>query len=402
MDPEGRSLLKPLFFLGVFVAFLVALGACATTDPVLLAVVDTRPTPTPTPTVTPTPTPTPTVTPTPTPTATAVPTTTPTPTPTARPTRAPRPTATTVPTPTQGPTPIPVDGVDVPPVFITGTGVPVKVLGAAADGRLVVTTPCGHQATLDPGAGTKVFGVQVVIDPGHGGSFYDTGTVYNQNGLYEIERDLNMEVANALAADLRGRGYSVLLTRTWNYGAVLTTRAELADAANASLMISIHHNSPAGRTAASNDAALGLQNWESGAAPEVFVQTLSPNATDSRRLGKLLADQLITDLSTQDINWHSTWGPGAMTVMERDGEESYGMMNRPLTPTALVELGSFSSVAEVAFFQTAGYKTLVASSMGAAVDQFMNGASSSSPLHSRIFQASLAPTTPGCPDPPLE
>ncbi len=347
----------------IAVASVLMITACSPASTELLSLEDSPPTPTPVP-------PTPTALPTPTPTPTATPTPTPTPTP--------------------------------PVAYITSTGVPVVITAQTAEGGYRVTTPCGREATITGVGGTPLHQVQVVIDPGHGDRRFEGGAEYNRNGLYLLESDLNLAVAKAIATELRERDVSVLLTRTADYASILKSRAELADAVGASLMVSIHHNSPADRTAATNDAYVGMPEWESGAAPEVFVQKLSPNAGESQRLGKLLADSLTATLSTVDVNWHSAWGPGAMTVMETDGEEAYGILNRPLTPTALVEVGSFSSVAEVTYFESAAYPPLVATAVADAVQRFLAGESSSSPLYSIVRRpAGYAPVT-GCPDPVLE
>jgi N-acetylmuramoyl-L-alanine amidase len=135
-------------------------------------------------------------------------------------------------------------------------------------GQYLVETPCGREATIDPTGGTPIHGIEVVIDPGHGG-WADTGTV--QNGI--VERDLNLEVAKTLKAELRSRGISAVLTRTANYGAALAQRARIADSANATLMVSIHHNSSLATPAAS-----------SSPGSEVYVQTNG----ESQRLGKPL------------------------------------------------------------------------------------------------------------------
>jgi len=78
------------------------------------------------------------------------------------------------------------------------------------------------------------------------------------------------------------------------------------------------------------------------------------------------------------------------------------MLNRPLTPTALVEFGSFTSVEEIRFFQTPQYPALVAPAVADAIEQYLAGATSASRLYSIVrAPAGLAPVR-GCPDPDLE
>lgn len=268
-------------------------------------------------------------------------------------------------------------------MFFTSTNVPVVVKGEAADGRYVVTTPCGREATIDTAGGTKVFGVQVVIDPGHGGSV-DTGAV--QNGI--IERDLNLKISGALQTDLWNRGISVMLTRTKNYGEVLAQRAALADAVGAKLMVSIHHNSSGARPPSS-----------SSPGSEVFVQA-NP---ESQRLGKLLYDKVTTALAANySLSWYRSVDAGVLRVTEPGGDESYGMIKRPKTPTALVELGWISNPAEATVYKQDQYVAVAVDALGDAIEAFLGGGSSGTGLKSRTFTAGLAPGTSQCTDPALE
>jgi N-acetylmuramoyl-L-alanine amidase len=77
----------------------------------------------------------------------------------------------------------------------------------------------------------------VVIDPGHGGA--DPG-VAGAGGL--LEKDVNLEVALALARDLRRRGFEVVLTREDDHHLNLAERAEIANASGGDLFISLHCN----------------------------------------------------------------------------------------------------------------------------------------------------------------
>lgn len=80
-------------------------------------------------------------------------------------------------------------------------------------------------------------GQVVVVDPGHGGT--DTGLV-GVNGL--IEKDFTLAVGLRLAHMLRAEGCRVLLTRKDDTLRTLYDRAEIADAAQAQYVISLHLN----------------------------------------------------------------------------------------------------------------------------------------------------------------
>jgi len=284
--------------------------------------------------------------------------------------------------PTAGPTATATPVPAVPPALVTNTGVPVTVIALEGDGRYFVATPCGRTATI--AGGTPLYGATVVIDPGHGGAA-DTGAV--QNGI--IERDLNLTVADALANVLRGRGISVVLTRTADYGAILSTRAALADALGATLMVSIHHNSAPSKPPTSDQPGT-----------EVFVQATAA----SERLGGLLYQRVATALgSTYPITWYRSADAGVLRVTQPDGLETYGMIRNPTTTTALVEMGWLSDPVEVAdVFKSTTYRSVAARALADAIGEFLAGSPSEVTVGRRTFTARPANGTDHCSDPPLE
>jgi N-acetylmuramoyl-L-alanine amidase len=106
----------------------------------------------------------------------------------------------------------------------------------------------------------------VGIDPGHNGRNYSDPRFINQqvfNGREEeacdttgtetdsgyTEAQFNFNVANLLAADLRGEGAEVVLTRTTNdgVGPCVTTRAQIINNSHADVAVDIHADGgPAG------------------------------------------------------------------------------------------------------------------------------------------------------------
>lgn len=89
----------------------------------------------------------------------------------------------------------------------------------------------------------------VCIDPGHGGS--DIGTSNNEI----LEKKLNLEVANRLAALLTSNGYTIYQTRTDDSTLSNNDRYTFCNSRGASILVSIHHN---GSTNLSIDYSLGL------------------------------------------------------------------------------------------------------------------------------------------------
>jgi N-acetylmuramoyl-L-alanine amidase len=233
--------------------------------------------------------------------------------------------------------------------LVTPTGVVVAVLDQTPAGYLV-RAPCGDEALV--AAGTPVGGVRVVIDPGHGGEV-DTGAV-GPNGL--IEKNINLELSQALQAKLIVRGIAVLLTRTGDYASVLGVRAALADHVGADLILSVHHNAP-------------TPGPSSEPGTEVFVQSESP---DSRRLGGLIWGQVVDALSDFDVAWSAAPDAGVLNVLSTRGNDAYGMIRGPETVSALVEVGYISSRPEAELFATNLYVEAAAEALADAVEAYLD------------------------------
>ena len=100
----------------------------------------------------------------------------------------------------------------------------------------------------------------IVIDPGHnyGG---DKGATSTVDGHVYSEVELNMQVSSCLKDELEQKGYNVILTRKADekpeveLTESLKDRVIMANNANASLFISIHHNS------AEAEEANGIETW---------------------------------------------------------------------------------------------------------------------------------------------
>jgi N-acetylmuramoyl-L-alanine amidase len=233
--------------------------------------------------------------------------------------------------------------------LITDTGVPVAVRMELPT-RHLVYTPCGRLAFVE--GGERVYQTPVVLDPGHGGD-RDIGAV-GRNGL--PEKVLNLRVAQETQRALAERGIAAVLTRTADYATTLSSRARLADTLGAELMVSIHHNAPT----PAPSAVPGI---------EVFVQS---DSAESRRLGGVLWDYSLAALSTFRIAWSAAEDSGVLTVVNDRGNDAYGIIRIPETPTALIELGYISNPAEADLFATEVYVRVAAVSLARAIDTYLN------------------------------
>jgi N-acetylmuramoyl-L-alanine amidase len=265
--------------------------------------------------------------------------------------------------------------------LVTPTGVVVAVLDATPTGYLV-TTPCGNEAVVREG--TPVGRTTVVIDPGHGGEV-DTGAV-GANGL--MEKHLNLEVAEAVQADLIVRGIPVLLTRTADYASRLGVRTDLADSVDADLVLSVHHNAPTPAPSAIPGT-------------EIFIQTGSEG---SRRLGGLVYARVMAALSDFDVDWSAAPDAGVLRVLSTRGRDAYGMLRGPSTVSVLAELAYLSNPAEAEFLATTEYVEAVTDALADAIERYLTTEATGAGYvaEPRVFNPQPGIGSTLCVDPRLE
>lgn len=159
----------------------------------------------------------------------------------------------------------------------------------------------GACMSFSPTAGAN--GKTVFIDAGHGGP--DPGVVGSAGGQPVLEKDATLAVATRLAARLRADGYRVVMSRTEDtavaqlaqsdvvMGALtasaehrdLVTRVACANAAGASVLVSIHFDG-------FDDPSVG--------GTETFFDSARSFAADSKRLAVDLQAALVDALGTSD------------------------------------------------------------------------------------------------------
>ena len=267
-----------------------------------------------------------------------------------------------------------------PKALITPTGVAVIVLERTEDGYLV-RSPCDNNVEVSDGE--PIPSVQVVIDPGHGGPS-NTGA-RGSNGL--VEKDLNLDLGFAIHRELEAREVSAVLTRTGDYGMLLSMRADLADALGARALVSLHHNAP-------------LYYSRSTPGTEVHIQSDSSSST---RLGGLLYQEISQALDRAfKIPWSGTRFTGVSRVLLPSGEDIYGILRRPATTAALVEYGYLANPDEARLFATPEYLEVAAVSTADAIVAFLETDRLGTGFHEapRVYDLNRATTR--CEETPLE
>jgi N-acetylmuramoyl-L-alanine amidase len=265
-------------------------------------------------------------------------------------------------------------------VLITPSGVVVALLGQNGD-RFLIRTPCGVETTIDEG--TPVSGIEVVIDPGHGGA-PDPGAV-GANGL--TEERINLRVSRMVQQILEARGIRSILTRTGDYTTTIGVRAALADQSGADLMVSIHHNAP-------------TANLGSEPGTEVFVQSTS---VDSRRLGGLIYESVIDAFDSFDIVWSRAPDAGVLEVLNTRGTDAYGMIRNPETVSVLAELAYIANRPEAELFSTNEYVSVAAGAVADAIERYLDSDDPGSGFvaEARVFTPNRGISGSVCEDPGL-
>ena len=213
-----------------------------------------------------------------------------------------------------------------------------------------------------------------VIDPGHG--FPDLGAV-GPSGLTEAE--VNIDVSARIAALLDdshdidwatgavGPGDTVpaaaaaLLTRypdgpnDGDYELGLTFRAALANAVDATALVSIHHNTEPTRD---------LDQPGSSA----FVSVTNP---ESPRLGGLIVEELRSSLARFDADWVGGRGNGLDSRVSSDGEDYYTILELAEVPAAIVEGAYISNESEEALIMTDAFRQAYAEAVYRALVRFV-------------------------------
>ena len=284
-------------------------------------------------------------------------------------------------------TPLAANAQDITPnppgegVVITPSGLvlPVREM---EDGGYRVTTTCWKEAFVT--TGTYIAGVDVVLDPGHGGTEY--GAV-GSNGL--SEKRLNLEVARMAAAELRSHGFSVALTRTTDVRVPVVVRAEIARALDPYVFVSIHHNG-------------GARRRSTDPGTETYHQADNPK---SRRLAGILYEQIHTALSSYDIDWRDTVYQGANAIVrKRDGKDLYGILQYTPGMTSVITEGAYlSTPAEARLLVDPEVQAAEARAIAHGIARYLttdhpgSGYNGTTTTSRRLYSGSPG----GCVDPPL-
>ncbi|HUJ86774.1 MAG TPA: N-acetylmuramoyl-L-alanine amidase [Burkholderiales bacterium] len=233
---------------------------------------------------------------------------------------------------------------------------------------------------LPPAAGAAAGEPVVVIDPGHGG--YDSGT---EVGAPLLEKDLALQIAIRLQAELERRRVRAILTRTGDYFVTLADRTAFANKAGADLFISIHLNSSpdAGTTGIetyylnnTTDRATirlaAMENASEGAYSTAARGDLNYILSDMRQQYKanesVALASMIEAQTAADLNASLGVRVSALGAMRGP----FYVLVGARMPAVLVECGFLSNREEAARLASARYQEVLAQGIAEAALHYFN------------------------------
>jgi N-acetylmuramoyl-L-alanine amidase len=178
-------------------------------------------------------------------------------------------------------------------------------------------------------------GGTVVIDAGHGGK--DPGT-RSRTGV--LEKDVNLAIALAVAAELRRQGVNVVLTRDSDVFVSLDNRAEIANKCGATLFVSIHCDFD------KNASTKGFS---------VLIPRSGPEKASAA--GHAIAE----DLQSGGAQCHS---------IRRD-HRGLRVLEKTHSPAVLIEVGFLSNPSEAAKLHHNAYRKTIGVSIAEGIAEYL-------------------------------
>ncbi|MCL5736221.1 MAG: N-acetylmuramoyl-L-alanine amidase [Actinobacteria bacterium] len=182
----------------------------------------------------------------------------------------------------------------------------------------------------------------IVVDPGHGGS--DSGAVGVAGTL---EKNVNLAIGLLLADDLRTAGVGIIMTRNDDSFPSLQDRADIANAAQASLFVAVHNNAVG--TAGDPEAARGTETYYWGTSDQYSVQ--------GQLLAQAIQRNLLEALNSVDRGSHTA---------------NFAVLRCTDMPAALAEVGFLTNAEEEAKLITTEYQRAAAQGIAEGILEYLN------------------------------
>jgi N-acetylmuramoyl-L-alanine amidase len=227
---------------------------------------------------------------------------------------------------------------------------------------------------LAAGAGADVR--VIAVDAGHGGVDHGARAA---SGL--LEKDVALGVALALSAELRKRGYQVVLTRQGDEFVELARRTEIANRQGAELFVSIHANfSPASEARGPETYFLSLEASDDEARRVALVENeVFEHAAAVEDGGDLVGAVLGDLIRTDHLRSSSALAGQVQHALAGLGVPGRGVKQAPFVvlmganmPAALLEIGFLSNAEDALRLSRREHRRRVARAIADAVTRFAN------------------------------
>lgn len=219
---------------------------------------------------------------------------------------------------------------------------------------------------------------KIVIDPGHGGK--DCGAI----GVAKVcEKEIVLEVAKYLQAELKKRGYITYMTRDSDRFIDLIERTKFANDKGADLFISIHANSiPVGRKSPSGIETYFLSTNRSQKALKVaeaenigdiatmnyFSKQTFLHTINNHRL--IASSKLAVDIQAGMVDSVRTKYKHIIDGGVKDGP--FWVLAGALMPSVLIEIGYVSHQNEGKLLTTKDYQKLLAFGIADGIEDYLD------------------------------
>lgn len=197
----------------------------------------------------------------------------------------------------------------------------------------------------------------IVIDAGHGGK--DNGAENKRYGVKE--KNVNLDVALRLGAELRKLGYKVSYTRTSDVFVDLEYRPIIANRRNADLFVSVHSNS------AANKGVSGLETY-----------ALTPVWLPSSSSAKLTKSDTVSYPGNNVDGWSQVLSFSVQkSLVNSTGAEDRGarrarfaVLRTANMPACLIEVGFLSNNSECLKLANAAYRQRLAAAIAHGISTY--------------------------------
>lgn len=182
----------------------------------------------------------------------------------------------------------------------------------------------------------------IIVDAGHGGK--DAGANSKKEG-YE-EKELTLQTAFLIADHLKQLGYKTIMTRKQDTYVPLDTRAEIANAVDADLFVSIHYN-----YSVSKDAqGIEIFYYKEGKTP------LSSRVLQSKLLGQEVLKKIVKQTGAESRGVK---------------QANFAVVRETKMPAILIEAGFLSNSSERARIHDQKYRQSLAQGIAQGIDAYL-------------------------------